>query len=707
MAAAAAANEFMHHLSVACCEWFLMFLMYLDAALGFILTKFAHQCELQTPCLFCFRFDRVFGDGPDYYFSHFCNDHRTEVACLVSCNLHRKLCDVREMCDDCFMSTMKKDQGYPKPLLNKNLVRAPSSTGLCSCCKRQWKPKPRSQIRLGVPKVLRQPPLLPLMTGCYRRRKNFKKARDKISGTTTPCHVGTKIHVDVDMDALSDSGCADLKFSSCSGSESGDSFYEIECENEGLEDDYISRVMIHQAKRSNIVCNLEPSLRNGIHKESITSPLSFTSDGSIGQDLKENGPLDVCNETSPLNQDLHSVSDHNESMLSPLSATSNGSMGHALKENGPLEVFNETSSYNQDLHSINDHNESMLSPLSATSNGSIEHDVKENGPLEVSNETSSFNKDLHSNNDHNESMLSPLSATSNDSVEHDVKENGPLEVTNVTSPFNQDLHSIDDHELSSSLDKHECYESPSTHNVGEIKGESDIEKLKRQMEHDQEQLRLLHKELDEERNAAAIAADEAMAMITRLQEEKSALHMEALQYLRMMDEQAEYDMEALDKANDLVTEKDKEIQDLEAELEFFRSRYDDESAMGNAMGNGKMDSVSSSGSKSMNTLESKAPVLDLEDEKKHILNSISELEMKCHQFSNGDNGSTQQNETDKGTLENEISVLNEWLEAIESDRDFLENACLIEDAKPLIKVTFFNKVEGWTYLLGSLGAYKP
>ncbi|KAD3338337.1 hypothetical protein E3N88_33858 [Mikania micrantha] len=558
----AATNEFMHHLSMAACEWFLMFLMYVEAALAFILTKFAHHCQLQTPCLFCFRFDRVFGDEkPDYYLSHFCNKHQAEVSCLITCDLHHKLSDVKEMCDECFMSTMKRN---PKPLLNKNLVRVPSSTGSCSCCKNQWKPKPRSQIKLGLPKVTKQPPL-PLITGRaggrYHRRHCFKKARDKISGTTTPCHVennnntNNNIHVDVvDKDALSDSGCVDLKFNSCSGSDSGDSFYEIECENEGLED--YSRIIIHQVERSLSVSNLEPSVPNGIHNESIIS-----------------------------------------------------------------------------------------SPPSVVSNGSIRLDVKENRPLEVSQEKCSFNQDLHYNDDHN---------------------------------------------ASSSLDKNDGYDSPSTENVGEIKGESEMEKLKRQLEHDQEQLRLLHTELEEERNAAAIAADEAMAMITRLQEEKSALHMEALQYLRMMDEQAEYDMDALDKANDLVTEKDKEIQDLEAELEFFRSQYDDKSIMGNAtvvktnnfkenhVGNGKLDFISSNDSKSTRLSELRVNNLpDIDDERNHILHSISELERKFHQFSNGNSGDNplKQNETDMGTVENEISDLNDWLEAVESDRDFLEHAC--------------------------------
>ncbi|XP_076943544.1 putative myosin-binding protein 5 [Bidens hawaiensis] len=525
----AATNEFMHHLSMAACEWFLMLLMYLEAALGLILTRFAHQCELQTPCLYCFRFDHVFGDKPDSYFSHFCNKHQAEVSCLIACDLHHKLSDVREMCDDCFMSIVngKRDQVSKfKPFLNKNLERAPSSTGLCSCCKRPWKPKPRPQVKLGVKKLSMHHPPLP---GRYRRRSFIRKARDKISGTMTPCSVASSIHVDTDIDALSDSGCADLKFNSCS-SESGDSFYEIECENDGFED--FSCVIIQKAKS-----------------------------------------------------------------------------------------FNTTRS------------KSLTSSLSSSSSASTKHDVEQNGSPE-------FTLDLHSVND-------------------DVEQNGSPE-------FNQDLHSVNDDVASSySSDKHEGYESPGTHSVGEIKNDCDMEKLKRQMEHDRKQLRLLHKELEEERNAAAIAADEAMAMITRLQEEKSSLHMEALQYLRMMDEQAEYDMEALDKANDLITEKDKDIQDLEAELEFFRSRYDDETD------NFKENHTVIA--KAMNLLDSRVnnnnPDLNLEDEKNYILQSLSESEKK---FSNGNIGdkSLQQSE-----IENEISDLNDWLEAVESDRDFLEHAC--------------------------------
>ncbi|KAL4353077.1 hypothetical protein GQ457_06G018880 [Hibiscus cannabinus] len=109
--------------------------------------------------------------------------------------------------------------------------------------------------------------------------------------------------------------------------------------------------------------------------------------------------------------------------------------------------------------------------------------------------------------------------------------------------------------------------------VSEIEGESVVDRLKRQVDHDRKLLSALYKELEEERNASAVATNQAMAMITRLQEEKATLQMEALQHLRMMEEQAEYDMEALQNTNDLLAEKEKEIQDLETELEFYRMKF--------------------------------------------------------------------------------------------------------------------------------------
>lgn len=124
-----------------------------------------------------------------------------------------------------------------------------------------------------------------------------------------------------------------------------------------------------------------------------------------------------------------------------------------------------------------------------------------------------------------------------------------------------------------SLERNESNLSLDGSTVGEVEGESDADRLRRQVELDKKVLATLYKELEEERNASAIAANQAMAMITRLQEEKAAFHMEALQCVRMLEEQAEYDGEALQNANMLLAENERQIQRLQLELEFFRDRF--------------------------------------------------------------------------------------------------------------------------------------
>ncbi|XVE54881.1 hypothetical protein DITRI_Ditri03aG0118000 [Diplodiscus trichospermus] len=111
---------------------------------------------------------------------------------------------------------------------------------------------------------------------------------------------------------------------------------------------------------------------------------------------------------------------------------------------------------------------------------------------------------------------------------------------------------------------------------GEVQVPNDadiLHHLKRQVRMDRKSLMALYMELDEERNASAVAANNAMAMITRLQAEKAAVQMEALQYQRMMEEQAEYDQEALQEMNNLLAKREEELKDLGAELEADRKKY--------------------------------------------------------------------------------------------------------------------------------------
>ncbi|MCO5585647.1 hypothetical protein L7F22_039582 [Adiantum nelumboides] len=85
-------------------------------------------------------------------------------------------------------------------------------------------------------------------------------------------------------------------------------------------------------------------------------------------------------------------------------------------------------------------------------------------------------------------------------------------------------------------------------------------------------LRTLYEELDEERVAAETAANEAMAMILRLQEEKSALQMEADHYQRMAEEKALHDEHAIQLLEEDLCRKDNERLLLEEELGELRRR---------------------------------------------------------------------------------------------------------------------------------------
>ncbi|KAK4768103.1 hypothetical protein SAY87_003244 [Trapa incisa] len=100
-----------------------------------------------------------------------------------------------------------------------------------------------------------------------------------------------------------------------------------------------------------------------------------------------------------------------------------------------------------------------------------------------------------------------------------------------------------------------------------------MNQLRKKIRLDGKSLLALYMELDEEKSASKVAANNAMAMITRLQAEKAAVQMEAMQYQRMMEEQTEYDQEALQETNDLLDEREHELNILEAELEVYRKKF--------------------------------------------------------------------------------------------------------------------------------------
>jgi hypothetical protein len=89
---------------------------------------------------------------------------------------------------------------------------------------------------------------------------------------------------------------------------------------------------------------------------------------------------------------------------------------------------------------------------------------------------------------------------------------------------------------------------------------------------EREALAAIYLELEKERNASATAANEAMGMIARLQEEKAAVLMEARQFQRVVEQKSMHDQEAIEGLREIIARIEEEKRELEEENEFYRSR---------------------------------------------------------------------------------------------------------------------------------------
>ncbi|KAL8250451.1 hypothetical protein R6Q59_034144 [Mikania micrantha] len=247
-------------------------------------------------------------------------------------------------------------------------------------------------------------------------------------------------------------------------------------------------------------------------------------------------------------------------------------------------------------------------------------------------------------------------------------------------------------------------------------GDSSLEQLRKQARIDQKALQSLSMELEEERSAAAVAANNAMAMITRLQEEKASVQMEALQYQRMMEEQAEYDQETIQILEDLLAKRDEHVKVMESQLENYREKYRDIMNIGVDECEAEADvdadeyyhewrshSSSSFGEKSEpetpfeNVYEGPASpfehepancneprgtydeesLLDFANEKHQLYSMLKNLEnhIESSLLENEDEDKKTMQES-RATLNREVSLIKERLKALEADSGFLKQTAM-------------------------------
>ncbi|KAI4356413.1 hypothetical protein L6164_000438 [Bauhinia variegata] len=97
-----------------------------------------------------------------------------------------------------------------------------------------------------------------------------------------------------------------------------------------------------------------------------------------------------------------------------------------------------------------------------------------------------------------------------------------------------------------------------------------IKLLQQALEEEKAAYTALCLELEKERSAAASAADEAMAMISRLQAEKALIELEIKHYQSMVEERVAYDEEEMNIMKEILMRRERENHFLEKELETYR-----------------------------------------------------------------------------------------------------------------------------------------
>lgn len=577
-------------LASAAREWLLIFMLFIDAIFSYVVTTFARYSRLPVPCLLCSRLDHVLGNEKlGFCWDLMCRKHKLEISSLVLCHVHNKLVDVQGLCESCLFSfaTINKSNSETYRLLVGKIGTDPhpeldldplledhelgdSSTRDCSCCNKPYSLRSHGNKLLHYKSIGSEVDELDMPFSVATKRNSEVLTK----GSLGDSHVGTKssddyqyVKVKVTSDTESEvpffddevDGTALIRETIDLKEELTLQCVQMEPCSITLADDLTSKKLIHLDSSPELsLLDSKAQLESfpstaaiGHGLDEFTWPQvepndarEFIVEEKYSKEISEAGRQPVTR--SPKILEINPVLGDGNSQM-----PNNLELGDAYK----LAIGNggrQLSGRHLEQRQLSG---KLLEQISAKDSSKVSEDMK----LLLLQISSTRGIELPSND------TTPKVSGNGDEVKYDF------------------CSSIGMHMLQKriSLERNESGLSQDGSILSEIEGESEVDRLKRQVEHDKKIMASLYKELEEERNASAVAVNQAMAMITKLQEEKATFHMEALQCLRMMEEQAEYDVEALQKANNLLAEKEKEVQDLEAELESYRVNIVDSSTLEN------------------------------------------------------------------------------------------------------------------------------
>ncbi|KAL7000920.1 hypothetical protein U1Q18_002072 [Sarracenia purpurea var. burkii] len=593
-------------------EWTLIILLLLNSLFSYLIIKFADYFGLKTPCLWCSRVDHIFDSLKTNNSNRdlLCEAHAKEISTLGYCSNHQKLAESQSMCENCSSSQPDYDR------TSNNLALLPwvkevgiiqsegekeienRETGLsCSCC------RVKLVSKIHSPCLVIKPSLGVLDSTHEENLISEVGDDDQIEELKNPDRIRPDFLVSV-----SNSELRNLE-----GDEDGKEGLVLEAEQVvSIKEDKTNLITEDPFSGETIVSQVCAKQDESI--EILPQHLEFFVD----HDGYRLIAVELTDSTMAENQSKYSVKGDDESCDNHDANLECDLVREVCEDVEPqtnfIDVFDgeetlaaeETEERVSDVPAGEGTEEAFLVPINeaeAEAEVSIGTEIPDLEPTDEFQDQEllppyiCINKDPSTSSPNfveDDHALGSKKAEEESlelkTVLVEVRENVINNQTSLGSELNEteeervpdtptsmeSLHHL--HKKLLLFDKKESgtEESLDGSVISEFEGGGEgvtsIEHLKLALRAERKALNALYTELEEERSASAVAANQTMAMINRLQEEKAAMQMEALQYQRMMEEQSEYDQEALQLLNELMVKREKEKEELEREVEVYRKK---------------------------------------------------------------------------------------------------------------------------------------
>ncbi|KAG1330530.1 myosin-binding protein 2 [Cocos nucifera] len=584
-------------------EWILIALLLLNGLFSYLIGKFADFFGLKPPCLFCSRVDHLFepGRGRSACRDLLCEAHAAEVSRLGYCSNHRRLAEASDMCEDCSSSWQAEaDRAVALLTWMKRSDEGEKDPRCCSCCgvileSRCCSPylllKPSSW---GVLDYAQKGNLVGEIAEDRERTDKdgiFDQERDKVTFFDRESVEGEKMALwevgdtTDDMEKKEDDTGALISEPEAEQEQDGEvliRFSKTRLLPEDASLEVPTRRMENVTDEERLV-PLELIEFITMMKSSPLYKIDGENDGELGndpveEDAKTLESRSIAEEKLALASTMEKADSIKMFSLPPAGETG----GHLLSDHrqcavpqestapvSPQDNFHaemEASVALEDFAGPQASEEGAREILAGSEKCDQEHifdqaQFHELIPLAVALEDQSYNEAT-------DKYQVVTIAQSGDRLSISAELNEVEEERALETPTHIDGKRF-------MFERREFgTESVDGSVASEIEGSEPltVDRLKSALKAERKALSALYGELEEERSASAVAANQTMAMITRLQGEKAAMQMEALQYQRMMEEQSEYDQEALQLLNEMMMKREKEKQDLEKELEVYRKK---------------------------------------------------------------------------------------------------------------------------------------